>query len=331
MSLQFNVSLTPSTGSVAMYNWKAWLITQGWTVPRSSDGTTYNSTGDQITGGGSGAHGLANNSAWFVIQMPLVNAVNRQFCFQRGTDNQHWRIKYSFSAGFTGGSPGATQTPSATDEEVLCGAGTDAAPSFYTMFQTDGIYRQHMAADNASPYGCWNVCVPIGVYDDAVTRGIMMVDPMASGTYPSADADPYVLLFSGNSSGCMDSTISSTKDSYNGLNSNPASPLTWLNKGGGNQGFVPILVGVQICNGQGFGYTVPLSQSPFDAKYYLLPVWYGRDTLQSAPQGYKGISSLMKVIAIVSSTYDLYTVNSTNDKIAFGFFAFDWNGTSPLV
>ncbi len=60
----------PSTGSAAIFAFKELLVDAGWTVLPSSDGTTYNASGDQITTGSSGAGGMANNSAWFRIESP---------------------------------------------------------------------------------------------------------------------------------------------------------------------------------------------------------------------------------------------------------------------
>ena len=135
-----------------MYTFKELLKTAGWTVPSSSDGTTYNSSGDQITSGASGAGGLANNSAWFRLRDP---GGVKEITIQRGTLNTYYRIKYSFLAKFSGGSPSATQTPSATDEFLMLGTGTDAAPGYTATLGTDGTYRYNVATDNASPYGFW--------------------------------------------------------------------------------------------------------------------------------------------------------------------------------
>lgn len=157
MTYSFNTNQTPATCAVAIFNLKTLLKSVGWTVPRSSDGTTYNSSGDQISSGGSGANGMDNASAWFVIQSP--GATPRQLCLQRwstvGAGTSYaWRIKYSKSAGFTGGSPGATRVPSAADEQLLLGAGTDASPTFNSLFgtATDGGFRHNLLADNADGY-----------------------------------------------------------------------------------------------------------------------------------------------------------------------------------
>jgi hypothetical protein len=138
-----SVNQLPATGAVAIYQLKTLLVSAGWVVKSSSDGTTYNSTGDQISSGGSGTGGLGNNHAWFRIQDP---GTRREFIFQRGTNNTDWRAKFSESAKFTGGSPGATQTPSATDEGYYWSSGNDATPTYTTLFGPDATYRFHVVA-----------------------------------------------------------------------------------------------------------------------------------------------------------------------------------------
>ena len=66
------------------------------------------------------------------------------------TTNLLWRVKFSYSAGFTGGTPGATRVPSATDEGLYLGSGTDAAPTGTAMFAADAGYRFHCAAGGAA-------------------------------------------------------------------------------------------------------------------------------------------------------------------------------------
>jgi len=134
-----SVNNLPATGAEAVYRLKQTLVNASWSVKASSDGTTYNSTGDQITGTTS----LAATNAWFRIQDP---GTRREFVFQRTTNNTLWRIKFSESSKFTGGTPGVTQVPSATDEGVIFGSGTDASPTGAALFNTDATYRCHAIA-----------------------------------------------------------------------------------------------------------------------------------------------------------------------------------------
>jgi hypothetical protein len=116
MAYTFSVNNTPSTNAVAMYQLVAALMSAGWLKMMDSDGTTYSSTGVQVTHGGTGTGGLGNTSSWVRLQSPPTNGgaiVNqtRELTIQRGTTDVLWRIKYSAYGNFTGGVPTATATP----------------------------------------------------------------------------------------------------------------------------------------------------------------------------------------------------------------------------
>ncbi len=112
MAYTFSTGNTPATGAVAMWTLINTMVSAGWLVKADSDGSTYNATGGQVTGGASGAHGLGNNSAWVRIQSPLVGGNTRELTIQRGTTDVIWRLKYSCNKKFSGGAPAATVTPS---------------------------------------------------------------------------------------------------------------------------------------------------------------------------------------------------------------------------
>lgn len=168
---------------------KTVLKAAGWTVPSSSDGTTYNSSGDQITTNVAGAGGMNNNRAWFVIREP---GGRREWCFQQVVAS-NYRVKYSALAKFSGGSPSATQVPQASDEQVLLGAGTNASPSGAGTLLA-GNTRVHIVA-NSTPIGgvypwlWWATTTPGGVQ----TFGAMWQEPMAPGSYDVADVDPCIV------------------------------------------------------------------------------------------------------------------------------------------
>jgi hypothetical protein len=184
------VNLTPATGAIAVFNVKEGLKQAGWTVKASSDGTTYNATGDQITTGAAGAGGMANNNAWFRIQSP-AGPGGREFTFQRGTTNLVWRAKVSHSAGFStpAGTP-ASQTPSAADQQIYAGGGTDASPSFLSWLATDNTYKQHIGCDAAAPYDAYCVLMPTGGLGDSRRWTFFN---MAAGTYPDEDVAPWLV------------------------------------------------------------------------------------------------------------------------------------------
>jgi hypothetical protein len=182
------------TGAGAMYRFKEVAKLMGATVRSSSDGATYNASGDQITHSGPGAGGMANSSAWYCLKWPCLR---RETVYQRSTTtNQTWYVKYSALSHFTGGSPGVTQVPSATDERLLLGAGTDAVPTFGNMFTADNAYRVHIVGFTTPISGVY----PINMFctitpGSAQAIGQHTIEPMAPGSFSAADQDPCLIRF----------------------------------------------------------------------------------------------------------------------------------------
>jgi hypothetical protein len=134
-------TLSSTTGPAVIFALKEAWKGQGATVLSSGDGTTYNASGDQISHAGSGAGGLANADAWFLIEEP---GGGRQLVFQR-QDNENWRVILSPSAGFTGGSPNATTPPTASD-----GVG-QLSPAL--LFLSDGSMDAKVHVQDFAPWG----------------------------------------------------------------------------------------------------------------------------------------------------------------------------------
>lgn len=193
--MAYTADLTsPATGDAAMRRFKNQLVSAGWTVPSSSDGATYNTSGDQITTD-SGAGSLATQGAWMRLRMPGSGAggagTYRELLFQRGSTSLLWRVLYS-AIGFTvATSATATRVPVATDEQPLLGAGTAASPTYAQLLPTEGTYRLLVCAEDAAPYYVGLVTFP---YGGGTPQAGLFLWPMRSGSYPSADVDPYVTL-----------------------------------------------------------------------------------------------------------------------------------------
>lgn len=317
---------TPATGAAAMFDFKEQLKVAGWTVTRSSDGTTYNAAGDQITLATSGAGGMANNSAWFVIQSP-VGAGGQQFAIQRGTTNLVWKIKRSRTAGFTGGSPSATQMPSATDEFTILGGGTDASPTFTGMFSVDGgIYRWNVGADNASPYGFWAASFPNGGGATPVTVTSMICDPLTSNEV--TDADPNWLVFS---------TTLTAALTFQQLGSESGSSITYRN----TSQIISAAPGSSYAEFTGLNYcyyagqsliVIPFAEAtnPITGNDEAFPIIVARRAAVATP-GYKGITTLLRWIGTARSTGDTLTISTTRDRIIINHVSLPWDGSVPTV
>ena len=201
MAKVHKVNFTPATGAEAVFELKNVLTGSGWSVVSSSNGTTF-SAGDNITSSTS----LAGSNRWFIVQEP-TGVGGRQWCFQRTSDNATWRVKISPLNGFGGGTPSTTRVPSATDEGVILGAGTDASPTGAQLLPTDNTYKFHAISESTAvgpsgnqAYGFWafaNITGGVNVVD---IETIIMQEPLATGSYPSlvgtrtsttsGDADP---------------------------------------------------------------------------------------------------------------------------------------------
>lgn len=211
---------TPATGAVAMRSWKTALVAAGFTVPSSSDGLTYNASGDQITTD-SGAGSFDNTDAWCRVRMPggSVGAY-REWLVQRKADNQTWTVYYT-KIGFVGGSPNATTAPSATDGQTL--------RNNATLFATDGTYRLLVCVDSTTPYYNGMLTFPTG---GGVPLSSMLMVPMRSGSYPSGDTDPYSVL--------VDYTGGGILTGARLTEVNTGTPKAWSNpaaSGGGSAAF----------------------------------------------------------------------------------------------
>lgn len=314
MAYTFTTAQLPATGAIAMYTLKTALKAAGWTVKKSSDGTTYNSTGDQITTGASGAGGLANSKAWFVIEMP---SSTRQICIQRTAANTTYRIKYSGAAGFTGGSPGATQTPSATDEIVVLGSGTDASPTGGSTFTTDNTYRMNFAVgESAEGYSFYMICNTTG---STTLTSMMLFDVMLTGSYSPSDTDPYVIYVAAHGAplSILQNTYTGAAKAYLGTVSTANGVSVGLPVYGASAGVTAFPGGVGV--------------SPWTSKDVLVPQIWMRGATSVAPVGFKGFSTLIYAGSVTRTNLDTLDTTSTKDKIHCNGYWLPWNGSIPTL
>ncbi len=349
MSLIWSANNTAVTGPQAMYIFKTLLAgagsnssqgsaggggTAGWTVVASSDGTTFNVAGSGIDywqSGSSGTKGCANNSAWIVLQMPTANSVLRQLLIQRGLSNTSWRIGLSTTSGFTGAGNGAisaTVAPTAADGQALIGTLFGVAtgsPAFSTSFlAADSAYTFNCAADTASPYGCWFHAI-----SGTSTATALVVDPLVTGTYPSADTDPYCYYCAASSSSALQSVI----DLGCGAVISSSAIQANLKYGLAGAGFVRVAAGAPFMNNASIlnKNATPLGPNAASGNDVVLPFFYGRVASLTAPVGYKGVSSMLRGVPNTRALKDTLSVASSGAKdfIVVNDVAFAWNGSVP--
>lgn len=314
MAYQFTVNQAPADGALGMWSFISLLISSGWTKTQDSDGTTYSNTGTQVTGGNSGANGLNNLRAWVVLQSP-AGASSRQICIQSTFNNGlYWRIKYSRQAGFTGGSPDAQTVPSATDEAVVYGSGSDASPGTTQYFGQNTTYYMQLLADNASPYS-----FALITYSKVtgIVQTVFALDGLTTGTYPNGDNDPVVIYCNFSDQGLdMLSTL------Y--FSSEASGPASWLKYGLAGAGFVKTPA-LYLANTSTPVVPGGLGQNAITGEDNDVPVMYARRGALSAPVGYKGMSSLF---TWKGSNRGIGVTFNNKAKAIFGDVAVPWDGTT---
>lgn len=311
------------------------LVSAGWTYKASGDGlAAYSATGKVFTGTGAVAGGWNNNKAWARLADP---GGGREFVIQHNA-GAGLRLKYSASAKFVGGSPSATTPPSATDERVMQGGGTDAAPSFCANFFSGNVAtsgtRFQGAALATAPYGFWffGANTPSGT----ATNAVIMMDPVLG---VAEDPDP-VVWYCCRSAGNV--AYMTNTGGYGGSNSPPGGNNfgTWAHmdvaksqfvyvdamaylQGGGEGGNISTTVNVV----RGTAFAV----NPFNGKDDILPIMYANPAIGGGPTPYglKGWSTLVRYTGIRRNTI-LDTLNS-KQWICAGNCWLPWDGvTSPM-
>lgn len=303
---------TPATGAAALWDVISMLIAAGASKLADSDGSTYSSSGTQVTSGASGAGGLGNTSAWVRIQLPG----GRELTFQRGSANTLWRVKYSASAYFTGGSPSATQTPTATDGQVRLGGGTDASPTYSTWFATDASYKLYGGAGGAAD-GFW---VGTSLISGGASSSGMFLDPLAQ--IASGDADGSVIALAVSGATFTRANLANATAAVTG-----AGVYSWLKYGLSGAGYVAMPAMI-VGDSTGDVWPLVAGANPHTGKDALRMIEYARRSSLVAPVGPKGVGSLAAWNASARSTLETYTVDATRDRIVFGDVSFPWSGAA---
>jgi len=325
MAFTFDVNTIPATGAVTIFKLRTALLVQLWTSQKDSDGTTFSNTGVQLTSGGSGANGLGNTDAWFVVRDPNST---RSVCWQRGTSNSLWRVKYSRSAGFVGGSPSATQVPSATDEAIIFGGGTDAAPTFQQQWLngTDNTYRVNIIAGDAT-VGYAFLMDSFVAGTPGSTHVAIMLDVMAAGSFPVADTDPAVFY------------TTPVNGSANALSSDMYSNITQAKALMGAGAFVGISAlcvidpSLNVQNFPADNNSKGVSTNAFSGEDAGIPLGWGRGVGHAGPNGFKGFSGLLRWSGTFRANGD--TISNTGvasrDKMWVNGCLIPWDGSIPVL
>jgi hypothetical protein len=222
-------TLATNNGDALIFALKTFLKARGWTVPQSSDGTTLNQNGtDQITSVGSGAGGMSNANAWFVLQEPGVyGGRQRQFLFYKSSawstpnDGCFRNIVYSVqgfstTSGFASGSVTATNPPIAFDglhlnHSSYVGNSQSTAQWATIMSNTPstqlipytgdgntyafGPITYYFCASDTAPYFWYILGYTKSTNTSSGPSVFLCYDPLAQ--YDSSDGDPAMIQFRG--------------------------------------------------------------------------------------------------------------------------------------
>lgn len=288
-------------GAALAWTLKETLKAAGWVVTRSSDGSTHYPAGDGITHEGSGTGGMLNNRAWFVARQPaLVAGHIREVCLQRMASgaNEQWRIKWAVTSAFSSGAPSATVTPTADDQQLVHGGGTDASPTFATLLVAPfgGPVLFEVMADSAAPYGFGAFAVRTS------SRGVagqFFCDPVQGGGIAvDGDSDPYVLLAASHGS------ITAQGRCHMG-HGTPGQ--AWVNASS--------------------GWTANPPPNPDGRNYLRTVTWAATGT----GGGTKGLGSLLQAGCAGRVSGETLSVASPRDRYIFGDWALPWDGSTPVV
>lgn len=310
MTYRYNLSNTVATGADFLFRLKSNLVAGGWLVKSSSDGVTLNSTGDQITSAGTGAGGMSVANAFFRIQCPLQDSITREFTFQvSAAGGANWRVKYSTSAGFITGAT-STRTPSATDEKIIYGGGTDAAPTFASACTNASTSAQYVVGDGGDGYSFFALQTTTGTINS-----IFFMDHMDSPS--SGDLDPVVIFAS----------PSSTSLTFNGIIAGTAAtaPFAWLGKGFSYQSFTNVSL-LMPWKTAAVTSAKNLGPNPYTGNDNLINVFYGINTGNGGSiHGYKGKSHL---IMLNMNTHAQATTTNGKSRVQLGDFYFPWDSST---
>jgi hypothetical protein len=286
--------------SSALFHLKEQLKLAGWTVPQSSDGITYNPTGDQITVETRDVPGGINFTAWFVVQSPEGHAWMFWDNIPPYATETIWTVRVS-RAGFTGGSPDANTPPSATDEGTLSSG------------LSGNALRYNIGAEDTDQYRFW--ASPLHS-DDVVNTGcVVMMDTLAPTVGAALDPDPFVyVLCSGGEIIPFGYTRTDTTDErFARLNMLAYGEIS-------GQALWPGL--------PQYAYAAGSGSNQYNGKDDLAAVVYG--AISNRGQGSKGISTMLRYTSNNRNPGTVLTKTTPGDLITIGSSLIaPWNGSLP--
>lgn len=314
MTMLFGAPRTNLNPTQAVYAFLQTALAAGCTVTSSGDGLALFSTiGNILTNAGTGAGGLGNARAYFVL-----NLGGEQWCWQRSSDAS-WNLCVSRTATMSGGVPSATVRPTAPDEIFIAGGGSAATPTYQAILETSECYSL-WGIDDTAPRRFY-----LGRYFVAGLdfRSLIFRDVV---TVPEpSDADPYVRG--------KTPTTTLTASSFAPTTGTPTSGIYF-------QAYIPSAtpttsvccpMGTEAYIGGGLS-ALPgnATNSTISGADILMAPYYFRANSTGTPV-LKGWSTLFLVPGPLRSNATTYQVTTPRDRIVLGGISLPYGGNIPPV
>lgn len=325
MAYSYYVNQTISSGSEGFYRIKEILKTAGWSVTSSGDGlSAYSNSSDVITGFASGANGMANTRAWFIATHPTLDGYQRSICVQATALTV--RVKVSVN-GFVGGSPSSTVVPSATDEILLFGSGTDASPTLATFFDAAANVRLNLIAGGSSEGYSFYMC---GMrITTGGLGGLILMEKLTDTN--ALDIDPYIYYMQGGSS--YPTSALNNLTSHDWVTEGSSPPYCYVRKGYSNFSISKVYVSwFGTHSGSASNQMIGTAGTdPYDGADIHFPVMIfvtSNTTTGIAVTHYKGKAANIKLAGTARTSLD---TTAAKTQVYAGPFVFPWNGSTPSV
>lgn len=321
-----NLANTQDTGvAVATFKLKERLKANGWTHVGSGDGvsnfsTTLGNGNDVITGSGSGANGIYNNGAWFIVRKPATGSApyNLVFdlLFQFPAPGSNYTIRFAISiSGFTAAGASATQTMDATDKQYIRGGGTPASPTYEQVFGYAGAGPMQLVVGGSAENHSF-ILAAYGAGSGNVSSLIFM-DGLKSGSFPygggAGSQEPFPFVFGATSAAYLVSP------------QNVERWATYYRQGEGNELWKKTTV--RFADWGGGGLTV--SENMWSGNDESWPVIYYTPTSDASPNGRKGTSTLFKWAVRRRAYLDKGSDGATGNLLKIGDVFMPWNDAVP--
>ena len=275
----------------------------GWTIPRSSNGTTGGVGDNIVINDDLGQYVAGVGESWFVLRSPDGL---KEFLWNRyNTTRTNWQIHYSPGALFIGGDE--TGRPDATDRVFFMQATPTGG--------FDGVL--HMAADDTAPYAFYTYMHEAGDFTDGI--GGMAWCPITDALQPS-DTDPYVFVYG-------ITTVEAFALSVLGLESNNSAVARCVGIPAGQSSprTLPCLSYRSSSSIALFPSGAPADGNGNDLS---MPVPFGVSSQLTAPFGFKGFTTFMQWNGVGRAPGETF---SNRTRVSWGEVNFPWDGSVPEV